>query len=126
MEVKGKSKKDKAPIQQFRCKKRKGANQRWHIVSAGGGSYYFVNHNSGKCLDVKGKSTKDGAQLQQYKCTGGSHQLFKLSPSHSPANQMQAQHSGKCVEVRGASRSDRAQIQQGGCSGAPNQAWLMQ
>ena len=123
MDVKGNSKSDRAPVRQYRCK-RKGPNQRWQIVSAGGGYYYFVNRNSGKCLDIRSASTKDGAMLQQYSCKGGSNQKFKLN-AQSSGYQMVAQHSGRCLEVKGGSRSDRSPIQQGGCSGSSNQAWRM-
>jgi hypothetical protein len=122
MDVKGNSRSNGAIVQQSSCKRKKGSNQRFQVVSAGGGTYYFVNRNSGRCLDVKGASTKDGARLQQYSCKGGNNQRFKLGPGHSPGYQMVGQHSGKCLEVKGANRS-KAPIVQGGCSGAPNQSW---
>ncbi|MFI0720344.1 RICIN domain-containing protein [Streptomyces sp. NPDC021224] len=58
-----------------------GANQQWLPVAEGGGSFHFVNRNSGKCLDVPGASTADSVQLQQYTCNGSAAQSFTVSGS---------------------------------------------
>nr|WP_103887801.1 RICIN domain-containing protein [Actinacidiphila yanglinensis] len=55
-----------------------GANQQWLPVAESGGSYHFVNRNSGKCLDVPSASTADSVQLQQYTCNGTAAQSFDL------------------------------------------------
>ncbi|MBA8928915.1 hypothetical protein BC739_006132 [Kutzneria viridogrisea] len=55
-----------------------GANQQWQPVDEGGGSFHFVNRNSGKCLDVPSASTAEAVQLQQYACNGTSAQSFTL------------------------------------------------
>ncbi|WP_410170036.1 RICIN domain-containing protein [Actinacidiphila bryophytorum] len=58
-----------------------GANQQWLPVAESGGSFHFVNRNSGKCLDVPGASTADSVQLQQYTCNGTAAQSFTVSGS---------------------------------------------
>ncbi|MEV6010994.1 RICIN domain-containing protein [Streptomyces sp. NPDC051976] len=58
-----------------------GANQQWLPVAESGGSFHFVNRNSGKCLDVPGASTADSVQLQQYTCNGTAAQSFNVSGS---------------------------------------------
>ncbi|MFI0942223.1 RICIN domain-containing protein [Streptomyces sp. NPDC021020] len=58
-----------------------GANQQWLPVAEAGGSFHFVNRNSGKCLDVPGASTADSVQLQQYTCNGTAAQSFTVSGS---------------------------------------------
>ncbi|MFD9125240.1 RICIN domain-containing protein [Kitasatospora sp. NPDC059571] len=55
-----------------------GANQQWQPVAEAGGSYHFVNRNSGKCLDVPSASTADAVRLQQYTCNGTAAQSFSF------------------------------------------------
>lgn len=61
-----------------------GANQQWQPVAESGGSYHFVNLNSGKCLDVPSASTADGLQLQQYTCNGTAAQSFTFGSGVQP------------------------------------------
>ncbi|RCH70272.1 coagulation factor 5/8 type domain-containing protein [Streptomyces sp. SDr-06] len=61
-----------------------GANQQWLPVQETGGTYHFVNRNSGKCLDVPGASTADGARVQQYACNGTAAQSFSLDAAAGP------------------------------------------
>ena len=56
------------------------SSQEWLPVAEAGGSYHFVNHYSGKCLDVPSASTADSVQLQQYTCNGTGAQSFSLDP----------------------------------------------
>jgi hypothetical protein len=58
-----------------------GANQQWLPVAEAGGTYHFVNRNSGKCLDVPAASTADSVQLQQYTCNGTGAQSFTVNGS---------------------------------------------
>ncbi|MFG1806886.1 RICIN domain-containing protein [Streptomyces sp. NPDC049040] len=58
-----------------------GSNQQWQPVAESGGSFHFVNRNSGKCLDVPSASTADSVQLQQYTCNGSAAQSFNVSGS---------------------------------------------
>ncbi|MEU4220416.1 RICIN domain-containing protein [Actinoplanes sp. NPDC026623] len=68
---------DNAPIQTWSYSD--GNNQQWQPVAEAGGTYHFVNRNSGKCLDVPGASTADGVQLVQYSCNGTAAQSFRLT-----------------------------------------------
>ncbi|WP_407675337.1 RICIN domain-containing protein [Peterkaempfera griseoplana] len=61
-----------------------GANQQWQPVAEAGGTYHFVNRNSGKCLDVPSASTADSVQLQQYTCNGTAAQSFTLGAAATP------------------------------------------
>ncbi|MEU6345656.1 ThuA domain-containing protein [Streptomyces sp. NPDC046977] len=56
-----------------------GANQQWLPVAETGGTFHFVNRNSGKCLDVPSASTADAARMQQYTCNGTAAQSFQLT-----------------------------------------------
>jgi Ricin-type beta-trefoil lectin domain-like len=67
------------------------SSQEWQPVLEAGGSYHFVNHNSGKCLDVPSASTADSVQMDQYTCNGTGAQSFSVdlvdgSTTTAPAN----------------------------------------
>jgi hypothetical protein len=68
---------DNAPIQTWSYSG--GNNQQWQAVAEAGGSYHFVNRNSGKCLDVPAASQADSVQLVQYTCNGTAAQSFQLT-----------------------------------------------
>lgn len=40
------------------------------MADAGGGNYYLVNANSGKCLEIENSSKSNGARAQQWSCNG--------------------------------------------------------
>jgi hypothetical protein len=61
-----------------------GNNQQWQPVEETGGSFHFVNRNSGKCLDVPAASTADSVQLQQYACNGTAAQSFTMGTTTPP------------------------------------------
>ncbi|WP_431676971.1 RICIN domain-containing protein [Kitasatospora sp. KL5] len=62
-----------------------GLNQQWQPVAEAGGTYHFVNRNSGKCLDVPSASTADAVQFQQWTCNGTAAQSFSFgSGSQNP------------------------------------------
>ncbi|MGW8330428.1 RICIN domain-containing protein [Streptomyces sp. NPDC055897] len=73
---------DSAPVQLWTYGG--GANQQWLPVQEAGGTYHFVNRNSGKCLDVPSASTADGARMQQYACNGSAAQSFSLDAASGP------------------------------------------
>ncbi|RCG24060.1 coagulation factor 5/8 type domain-containing protein [Sphaerisporangium album] len=73
---------DAAPVQLWNYTG--GNNQQWQPVEEAGGSYHFVNRNSGKCLDVPAASTADSVQLQQYTCNGTAAQSFTMGTSTPP------------------------------------------
>jgi hypothetical protein len=73
---------DSAPIQLWSYSS--GNNQQWLPVEEAGGTYHFVNRNSGKCLDVPGASTADSVQLQQYTCNGTAAQSFTMATTSPP------------------------------------------
>ncbi|MFJ5218650.1 RICIN domain-containing protein [Streptomyces sp. NPDC088354] len=75
---------DGAPVQLWSYSS--GANQQWLPVEEAGGTYHFVNRNSGKCLDVPSASTADGARVQQYTCNGTAAQSFSLGSTDAPQN----------------------------------------
>jgi hypothetical protein len=75
---------DGAPVQLWSYSN--GANQQWLPVEEAGGTYHFVNRNSGKCLDVPAASTADGARIQQYTCNGTAAQSFSLGSTDTPQN----------------------------------------
>ncbi|MFB7293083.1 RICIN domain-containing protein [Actinacidiphila glaucinigra] len=75
---------DAAPVQLWSYSN--GANQQWLPVEEAGGTYHFVNRNSGKCLDVPSASAADAARIQQYTCNGTSAQSFSLGSTDSPQN----------------------------------------
>jgi uncharacterized repeat protein (TIGR01451 family) len=57
-----------------------GTNQQWKpVLDTTGGTYHFVNLNSGMCLDVTGSSKTAGATLEQDACTGIAAQSFTLT-----------------------------------------------
>jgi hypothetical protein len=126
LDVRAKSKSDGAIVQQYRCQSTKAPHQRWHLVPAGGGYYYFVNRNSGKCLDIKGASTASRAYAQQYTCKGGDNQKFKLVTARSGGwYNIVAKHSSKCLDVKSSGRGDRAIVQQYDCKNTSNQQWRL-
>ncbi|MFJ4850479.1 RICIN domain-containing protein [Streptomyces sp. NPDC088733] len=75
---------DGAPIQLWSYSS--GANQQWLPVEETGGTFHFVNRNSGKCLDVPSASTADAARMQQYTCNGTAAQSFSLGSTDGPQN----------------------------------------
>ncbi|MEU8272176.1 RICIN domain-containing protein [Sphaerisporangium sp. NPDC049002] len=75
---------DNAPIQLWSYSG--GNNQQWQPVEEAGGSYHFVNRNSGKCLDVPAASTADSVQLVQYTCNGTAAQSFTMGTTPPPGN----------------------------------------
>jgi len=54
------------------------SSQEWQPVQEADGSYHFVNHYSGLCLDVPGASAADSVQMEQYTCNGTTAQSFSL------------------------------------------------
>jgi hypothetical protein len=125
MDVRASSRRNRAVVQQYRCKRR-GPNQRWRLIPAGQGNFFIVNRNSGKCLDVRGASTRSGAQLQQSGCKGGSNQQFRLvTSSRRGWYNIVAAHSGMCLDVKSAGRGNRARIQQYPCKDSTNQQWRL-
>ena len=54
-------------------------------MAEGNGLYYFVNRQSGHCLEVPVTAT--GAQLDQQVYSGGAHQQFSLNGVASPVPQ---------------------------------------
>ncbi|MFD9502291.1 RICIN domain-containing protein [Streptomyces sp. NPDC060035] len=73
---------DAAPLQLWSYSG--GANQQWLPVEEAGGTYHFVNRNSGKCLDVPSASTADNTRLQQYTCNGSAAQSFGVDSADIP------------------------------------------
>ncbi|MFE6042226.1 RICIN domain-containing protein [Streptomyces sp. NPDC056452] len=73
---------DAAPVQLWSYSG--GANQQWLPVEEAGGTYHFVNRNSGKCLDVPSASTADSIRLQQYTCNGSAAQSFGVDSTDVP------------------------------------------
>jgi hypothetical protein len=57
------------------------SSQEWQPVQESGGSYHFVSHYSGLCLDVPSASTADAVQLQQYTCNSTTAQSWTLTPA---------------------------------------------
>jgi uncharacterized repeat protein (TIGR01451 family) len=56
-----------------------GTTQEWKPVVEAGGTYHFINLNSGLCLDVNGNVPSLGLQLQQYDCNGTGAQSFTIT-----------------------------------------------
>jgi len=56
------------------------SSQEWQPVQESSGTYHFVSHYSGLCLDVPSASTADGVQLQQYTCNSTGAQSWTLNP----------------------------------------------
>jgi len=76
LDVNGKSRNDRAGVQQFRY--RANDNQHWIFEPADGEYVRIISVNSGKCLDAAGGSTEDGANIRQFTCNGQDHQLWEL------------------------------------------------
>ncbi|MFE0652487.1 RICIN domain-containing protein [Streptomyces sp. NPDC059534] len=57
-----------------------GDNQKWHRYSPAGdpGAYYYVNANSGKCLEIADWSTQPGAPVRLWSCTQNPNQSFSI------------------------------------------------
>ncbi|MDX3097033.1 RICIN domain-containing protein [Streptomyces sp. ME19-03-3] len=97
---------DGAPVQLWSYSS--GANQQWLPVEEAGGTYHFVNRNSGKCLDVPGASTADSARIQQYTCNGTAAQSFSLGSADAPQNPPGTPDFGPNVSVFDPSMSSAA------------------
>jgi hypothetical protein len=113
-----------ADVRQYHC--HEGANQKWLAHNARTPGYvYFVNQNSGLCLDVRIGGTKDGT-LQQYTCHYRDNQLFRLEPQADNIGGVRivAKHSGYCLDVPSGSTQDGLLIQQYPCHSGRNQRWI--
>ncbi|MEU0180811.1 RICIN domain-containing protein [Streptomyces sp. NPDC006207] len=97
---------DGAPVQLWSYSG--GANQQWLPVEETGGTYHFVNRNSGKCLDVPAASTADSARIQQYTCNGTAAQSFSLGSTDTPQNPPGTPDLGPNVSVFDPSMSSAA------------------
>jgi hypothetical protein len=51
-------------------------NQKWTVISLGGGHYELTSVNSGLALDVDGGVTTAGAEIDQYTYNGNSWQQW--------------------------------------------------
>lgn len=103
-----------------------GPNQKWLAQNASTPGYvYFVNQNSGQCLDVRMGGAQDGT-LQQYPCHYRDNQLFRLEPQADAVGVVRivAKHSGYCLDVPSGSMEDRVPIQQFPCHSGRNQRWI--
>jgi butyrate kinase len=121
VDVQGKSKKDKAAVQQAQCKRKNNSNQKWAFVHVGGGYYSIVARHSGKCIDIRGASTGDRALAQQSTCHGGTNQQFAMVQVGRESYQLVARHSGRCLAVQGSSKSKRTPIHQTTCKSSTKQ-----
>ncbi|QIG49436.1 ricin-type beta-trefoil lectin domain protein [Nordella sp. HKS 07] len=113
-----------ADVRQYSCYE--GANQKWMARDASAPGYvYFVNQNSGLCLDVRIGGAQGGT-LQQYTCHYRDNQLFRLEPQADPAGGVRivAKHSGYCLDVPSGSTQDAVLIQQYPCHLGRNQRWV--
>ncbi|HWG98702.1 MAG TPA: RICIN domain-containing protein [Pilimelia sp.] len=88
----------------------------WAGYHAGRDYYYFVNAETGKCLDVRGISGWDGAEVFTWSCWNGPNQAWNRR-SRSGFNQFElvALHSGKCLELHGPIGIYQYQPQQWPC-----------
>lgn len=115
---------DGADILQWTCGAT-SANQRWELVSVGGGKFQVKSDWSDKCMSVAGWSTTDGGEIVQWACGSGSaNQEWYLDAGPDNHNYLRSAHSGKCLSVAGWSTADGAALVQWECGvGSGNQLW---
>ncbi|HEV3261681.1 MAG TPA: RICIN domain-containing protein, partial [Gemmataceae bacterium] len=123
LDVYGISQANGAFVDQWPCNG--GDNQRWQLVSVGGGYYNIVVKHSGMCLDVYGISQADGASVDQWPCNGGANQQWQFVATDSGYSELVARHSGKCLDVYAISQAAGASVDQWTCNGGQNQQWLI-
>jgi hypothetical protein len=102
-----------------------GANQKWKLVSVGGGYYNIVNQNSGLVLDVSGGSKTAGAQVIQATSTGGASQQWSLVAVSGGYYNIVNRNSGLALDVSGASKTAGANAIQWTNNGGTNQQWVL-
>jgi Ricin-type beta-trefoil lectin domain-like len=114
-----------AAVNQFRC--HGGANQQWwaKTTDRAPGFVYFVNQNSGQCLDDPSGGSAPG-KLQQHPCHHGDNQLFQLEPVDDEFGGMRivSKRSANCLGVPGGQPDDGVRIQELPCDNGVNQRWL--
>jgi hypothetical protein len=103
-----------------------GANQSWHAVSNGDGTYELVNKASGKCMDVNwGQYAGNGEYANQWDCQGQATQRFAITPYPDNPNQFQIRQvsSGRCLDVLRDLTGDDRWVGFYDCNGMNNQRW---
>lgn len=88
-----------------------------------GGTYRFVNAQSGHCLSGAGRPQQAGANVQQQTCDGSGSQDWRAVEVENGDYQLVAGHSGHCLSVAGESRQPGANVQQWTCDNGENQDW---
>ncbi|MDR1184074.1 MAG: S8 family serine peptidase [Coriobacteriales bacterium] len=80
------------------------ANQRFRLVTQGGGYYLIQNINSGLVLDVYGGQMKNSAALIQWSITGGDNQKWKFVTNTNGSYTIVSKADERfCIDLPGAS-----------------------
>jgi hypothetical protein len=99
------------------------ANQKWSIVSAGGGYFKLISKGSGKALD-NGGTTTDGAKMTQWTDIGNTNQQWKIVGFGNGVYKLICRSSGKSLDNTGSSTNGTA-VTQWADLGNTNQKWII-
>lgn len=124
IDVKSKSKNNRANIYMYQC--HNGKNQGWKFISKGANVYQLKAQHSKKCLDVSSKSKKNKANIHQYSCLKIDNQKWVVTQKDTNKGvryQLKAKHSGKCLTHLG--NNNGSNLVQDKCSGKKNQLWRL-
>ncbi|MDJ1137506.1 RICIN domain-containing protein [Streptomyces iconiensis] len=123
--VKGASKAENAPVNQYRCVSAK--NQMWVVHRHAGITRRYENYNSHKALSYNGRAAKGAGLVQRSYVNDLDHQLWwSLVPNASGRSAEISAYpaAGKlCLDAQGASKADNAPVILWNCNDRGNQAW---
>ncbi|MFC7308125.1 RICIN domain-containing protein [Streptomyces monticola] len=124
--VRGASKAENAPVNQYRCVS--ATNQWWVVQNMGGLARRLVNYNSQKALSLKGGSMAKGTPLVQRTYDADKDQIWWVAlPNTSDQPSvifMENGTSDRCADVQGASTADNAPVIAWTCNRKSNQKWM--
>ena len=85
---------------------------------------WYINKNSGKCLEVFAFSQDNGGNVVQWDCWNGlNQQWLREDPDGDGWFQLRNRNSGKCLEVFAFSQDNGGNVVQWDCWGGVNQRW---
>jgi hypothetical protein len=101
-------------------------NQLWTAYQSPCGWWYFINVNSGKCLEVGNFSSDMGAYIQQWEFSGHEFQLWFPMAVGDGSFVIYNKGSSLVLDVEGNSVDVGARIHQWPYWGTANQRWIFQ
>ncbi|MBC9719557.1 RICIN domain-containing protein [Streptomyces sp. TRM66268-LWL] len=102
-----------------------GADRRWRLAPAAGGTHTLSNAHSGQCLAVPKGSKAKGTRLVQWPCLGNASQRWRVTSAAGNTVTLTNKATGQCLTVPGGSRVRGTELVQWPCLRNTAQRWRL-